>query len=148
MKIELRNVKHSPSLSQETNAYTADVWVDGVKRGTVRNAGHGGPDEIQPHALWRELADYAKTLPPVKVPWGKGEMENSIDIVLGDLLTRHLEGKRLQRMMKTKVVLVKGGKCFTVKTAEAAFKAGPGEEVLNRLPFEDALTKFLEAATA
>ena len=42
MKIEIKNIKHSPSLSEETNAFTADIYVNGVKAGSAMNRGHGG----------------------------------------------------------------------------------------------------------
>ncbi len=152
MKIELRNVKHSPSLSQETAAYTADVWVNGVKRGTARNQGTGGADEIHPYSLEQELDAYAKTLPLEKSPWqdnGKDVfLPVTAELLLGAALDRALEGKRLQRMLKTKTVLVRGGKCYTVKTAPGAqLSLKPGDEVLNGLPFEEALTKYLKAAS-
>jgi hypothetical protein len=46
LKLELRNVRHSPSLSQETNAFTAVLYVDGRKAAEVRNAGQGGPTDV------------------------------------------------------------------------------------------------------
>lgn len=145
MNIELKKVSHNARLSEETPAYAAEVWVDGVKRGTTRNAGHGGPDEVHPRSLEEEIEAYAKTLPKTK--YRDMELAESAESVLHALLGRHLEGKRLARMLKDKVVLLRGGQCFTVKTPNpAAFKPKPGDEVLNGLPFEDALTKFLSAA--
>jgi hypothetical protein len=146
MKIELRKMKSAPSMSQETNAFTAEVWVDGVRRGTARNDGHGGPNHVEPASLALEIEAHARTLPPVKVPWGRGELEMCGDLLLGRMVQRALEGKRLERMLKTKTVLLKGGKCYTVKGH--AVPVRPGEEHLNGLPFEDALTKYLAAVGA
>lgn len=47
MKIELGSYKHSPSLSEETRAFTANIYIDGKKVGTVKNQGHGGPDQFR-----------------------------------------------------------------------------------------------------
>lgn len=44
MKIEIRNLKIARSLSEETTAYTADVYVDGTKTFAASNHGHGGCD--------------------------------------------------------------------------------------------------------
>lgn len=44
MKIEIRSLKIARSLSEETTAYTADVYVDGVKTFAASNHGHGGCD--------------------------------------------------------------------------------------------------------
>jgi len=49
LKIELKKIKHSPSLSEETNAYTADIYVDGKSIAYVKNSGHGGSTDV--HAL-------------------------------------------------------------------------------------------------
>lgn len=44
MKIEIRNLKIARSLSEETTAYTADIFVDGVKSFAASNHGTGGCD--------------------------------------------------------------------------------------------------------
>lgn len=52
MKLELKNIKFLASLSEETPAYTATLYVDGKKLCDVSNHGHGGCDEIHPHNAW------------------------------------------------------------------------------------------------
>ncbi len=42
MKIELKNVKHFPSLSQETEAFIAYLYINGKHAGFAENKGHGG----------------------------------------------------------------------------------------------------------
>ena len=42
MRIELKNVKHVESMSEETECFTANLYVDGKKIGAVSNRGHGG----------------------------------------------------------------------------------------------------------
>lgn len=44
MELTLRKIKHLPSLSEETEAYTATVYLDGRAVCNVNNHGHGGPD--------------------------------------------------------------------------------------------------------
>ena len=63
IKIELRNVAYNARLSEETPAYKADVWIDGVKAGTTRNSGTGGANITEPHALGERLKAHAATLP-------------------------------------------------------------------------------------
>ncbi len=46
MKIELKKIKHSPSLSEETNAFTADLYINGILAGYCRNSGQGGNTNI------------------------------------------------------------------------------------------------------
>lgn len=97
MKIELKKVSYSKALSEETPAYAGEVWVDGKKRGTVRNQGHGGPDMIWPHDLASEIEAYAKTLPPIpasKDTFGM-EIPMSAELIFGKLLEKHLAAKDL-----------------------------------------------------
>ena len=44
MKIELRRITYNAALSQETSAYTADVYIDGELAFHARNQGTGGAD--------------------------------------------------------------------------------------------------------
>lgn len=63
MRIELRKIDYSASLSQETTAFSADIWIDGIKEGHATNHGQGGPTLIEPLALSRRLDKHGKTLP-------------------------------------------------------------------------------------
>ncbi len=53
---ELKKVSHSPSLSEETNAFTADVYMNGVLLCHTRNDGHGGCNMDHP-AKGRTMKD-------------------------------------------------------------------------------------------
>ena len=44
MHIELRKLAISKTLSEETTAYTAEIWINGVKAFAASNHGHGGCD--------------------------------------------------------------------------------------------------------
>lgn len=48
MELALKKVSFSEALSEESNAFTADVLVDGVLVATARNRGHGGGTDVQP----------------------------------------------------------------------------------------------------
>lgn len=74
-KIELKNFQFAEFASEETNCYTAVVWVNGIPSFTARNDGHGGPDRYDPIdwqnktsvALYKStmavLEAYCKSLP-------------------------------------------------------------------------------------
>lgn len=47
MKIELRRYESYPQMSEETLAFTAEVWIDGAKVGSAQNNGRGEGDWIQ-----------------------------------------------------------------------------------------------------
>lgn len=135
MKIELKNVTYNKRLSRESSAYSADIWVDGVKRGSVQNTGTGGPDMIHPHTLATDINAYAKTLPFVEFHGTK--LEQNAEILLGDLLNTHLTTKDLRRIMKTNTLFTTAdGKMYTVKGSVVPADA---VKVLNNLPFDEAL---------
>ena len=137
MKIELKKITYNKRLSQETSAYAADVWINGVKKGTVQNAGHGGPDEFYPHTLETEINVYAKTLPPLDFHGMK--LEQSAEILLGDILNDHLAAKDLQRILKTKTLFIAtNGNMYTVKGAAPA----DAVKVFNTMPFDEALKLY------
>ena len=49
MKIDLKNLKFAEFASQETNCFSATVYIDGVKATTISNDGHGGPNRVMSH---------------------------------------------------------------------------------------------------
>lgn len=54
MKLELKKIAYSAALSDDSNAFTADVFIDGVKRATARNQGNGGPTDLHAYAKPRQ----------------------------------------------------------------------------------------------
>lgn len=141
MKIVLKNVHCSNALSQETTAYTADVWIDGIKKGTASNNGCGGQDLILPGALREELETYAKTLPASKVELYDMVINQSADMLLADALDYHLNSKKLKSLLKNKIlsVSIKDGKIYTSKT-----KPVNGYTILNDLTFDEAYEIFVK----
>ena len=67
MKVELKKLKHHKGLSEETRAFSAEVYIDGKHAGYTSNRGHGEANMTR----WnhREMGDnfeaWAKSLPPV-----------------------------------------------------------------------------------
>ena len=66
MRIELRKIDYSASLSQETTPFSADIWIDGIKEGHATNHGQGGPTLIGPGrfpAVWTSTARHCPSRP-------------------------------------------------------------------------------------
>lgn len=67
MKIEVKNIKIAQHMSEETTAFTADVFVNGVKTAYAKNDGQGGSTFYHAYEGKRELLEkaeaHAKTLP-------------------------------------------------------------------------------------
>lgn len=100
MKIELRKFKSYPARSEETLNFTADVYIDERRVGTVENEGRGGMNFFRGDApgMAQVISDYAKTLPPSEVP-GYGTVPMTADILFGDL-AEEMEEKRLAALDK------------------------------------------------
>ena len=80
MKIELKKLKHYEGMSQETNAFSADLYVDGKLAATCRDDGNGGCigfytyDSGCEKGLLAKAEDYCRTLPPYIYTHGNGKM--------------------------------------------------------------------------
>ncbi|MEN5196936.1 hypothetical protein [Sphingobacterium faecium] len=102
MKIELKSIYHSIQLSEETEAFTANLYINGVHAGYAKNEGHGGNTHYQGkdekgRELIRQADEYCKTLPPIEYPADKYMEAFSIDMNLehyiDDLLNKYVEKK-------------------------------------------------------
>lgn len=105
-KVELKSIKFAASLSQETNAFTATVYIDGEKVGTAENHGQGGPTSVHPRAAEERLTAIAATLPDIECTIRDGGEEKkwsyrpSAETIVDDLLTAHLMAKEEVRFEK------------------------------------------------
>lgn len=106
MKIELKSVKFFEALSEETNAFTANVWVNGKKAGYAKNDGHGGCTFIRAYPEQRELFNEAENwlLEQPQINIGTKEqpymvdsdMETKVDSLFEEWLDKK-EQKKLQK---------------------------------------------------
>lgn len=159
-KIELKNIKYAAFASEETNCYSASLYVDGKKLAEVSNDGKGGCDRVYPvngktRDDIRALEKVIKETYPSKELHGM-TIEPDLEIVCGELLNRHLQKKDFKKQMKT-VTYVKPGE-KGVYSLPKTYK--PTEDVitklksihewynnvivLNLLPEEEALELYLE----
>jgi hypothetical protein len=111
MNIELKNIKFSEALSEETNAFVADVYVNKVKVAYARNDGHGGCTfyhlcDAKHSELLKQAEDFCLALPPLK--YGGMELPMSLEMKIDNLLEDWLRakdeaklGKKLQKDMLT-----------------------------------------------
>jgi hypothetical protein len=106
MKIELKNVKISESLSEETTAFTADIFVDGKKAGYARNDGRGGCTEYHSFPETRELFNkaekFALTLPKTVHEFNgkKHEFNSNLELVIDNIIESILEQKYKKKIEK------------------------------------------------
>lgn len=102
MKIELKKIKVFNSLSEETTAFTADVYVDGVKCAYARNDGRGGCTNYNRYEnkmeLLRHAEAFCKTLPSKKYDFGEFEM--NLETFIDDALYEHIKSKEDEKFTK------------------------------------------------
>lgn len=115
MKIELKKIKVSESLSEETTAFTADVFVDGTCIGYAKNGGYGGETELcfnrSADSPLRKLADqaheWAKAQPPVN--YGLMNIPMTLDLYVDIIIENHLRAKEEAKVKKAQLKEIQWG---------------------------------------
>ena len=119
MKIELKKISFNERMSEETNAFTAELYINGKKVGYCKNEGHGGCTDYHANTscasgftranieLIAEAEKYFLSLPKVK-PNGYNFMlqptlENAIDEQLEDYLKAKAQ-KKMEKHMENAIL--------------------------------------------
>lgn len=150
INLELKNIKHMESLSEETNCYRADLYLDGKKVAAVSNHGHGGCDnehwfdraaEATVHAYFKSLPERAASFEiSAGVPY---MMQPTLEDWCSEILTEWLIQRDYKRQISRKVVTTDGKSewSWKVKPAQLGMgimtKAGPmtyREHILSSRP--------------
>ncbi|WP_165044910.1 hypothetical protein [Dysgonomonas sp. ZJ709] len=100
MKIELKNIKHSEELSDDSNAFSANLYVNGKFIATCTDNGNGGEINIKANkgceAILREAKDFAKTLPKNE----EYDLEMDMELVIGGLVEDDLFKKEVKKVVR------------------------------------------------
>lgn len=145
--VELKKFQHAAFASQETNCYSAEVWVNGVPSFTAENDGHGGPDMYHPICNRNGInliEAYVKTLPPEKSEHVKGLFPVTMEGFINDIIEDKLREKQIAKLKRklvdrilivdSKGVMFHSGKCDPSKmTPEGMAKWAKGATVVNLL---------------
>lgn len=110
MKIELRRVHYSAALSQETAAYTAEIWIDGELAFLARNEGTGGADFFRQAGRLsvNEVDAWLSANRPARHS-GAVAFDHDLELEVSDLLARAVERRRLTRLLQTNLVTIENG---------------------------------------
>lgn len=162
MKIELRSVKHYPSMSEETECFEARLIVDGVDIGRISNRGTGGCDEFfGDHAVYKKADEWCRAnLPKWGSEFGGADTHDSdLEIHVAELLNEWIAAKDLRAALAKKALFVRAGVKGIFETRyknrtqkpdgrlfESVRRANPGARILNELPFDEALKLYRSAA--
>jgi hypothetical protein len=105
MKIELKSLKHYEALSDETNAFSANLYVDGKLAATCKDDGCGGEIEFYPvdRELLTKAENYCKTLPDVTFPragGGEFSLEMTLELFVGEIVEKSLREIGMKKFRK------------------------------------------------
>ena len=161
MQIELKNVKIAEHLSEETTAFTADLYVNSRKIAFVKNEGQGGSTHYQLYKkedtpILRQAEEYCKSLPPAiydDTPT-KGQtltlpmdLENFIDAMLNVHLMEKFKKKMEKHQEDSILYGIAGTQYYRLKFLKPIaeiLKLPNGIEVLRKNIQEKILPKLKE----
>lgn len=106
MKIELKNVSFNERMSEETNCYVANLYINGKRVGYVKNDGQGGQTDyhgnsMEDSVIIRQAELYCQKLPKIKSEQYNFEYQPSLESVIDDLFENWLKAKETKKMEKT-----------------------------------------------
>ncbi|HML65290.1 MAG TPA: hypothetical protein PKC55_10705 [Dysgonomonas sp.] len=103
MKIELKNIKHFYALTDETNAFSAKLYVDGVLTAECSDTGKGGCIDINVvkgrERLLGKAKEYTKSLPSLKTEFDF-DLEMDLELFIGQLVDADIAEKEFKKSVK------------------------------------------------
>jgi hypothetical protein len=105
MKVELKKISFNERMSEETNCFTADLYINGRKVGECKNEGHGGctdyhGDTKEDNVLIAKAEAYYKSLPKVKDEKYNFEYQPTLEGAIDEQLEEYLKAKERKRFEK------------------------------------------------
>lgn len=160
--ITFKKLVFSASQTQETNAYTADVYWHGRKIGTIRNDGNGGMSHLYPsgpeaRADIQDATNHAKEQ-LVIVSVTPGEKYQYLEDYIDDLALLDSHKTRVERWLKRSVknrvvVIVEGEVRTSIKAnpslslaaiKDAMRRKYPAGTIVNDLAVDDAVARLTQ----
>jgi|TARA_R110002020_G_scaffold259544_1_gene473484 hypothetical protein len=104
IKVELKAIKFHQDMSEETNCFSANIYLNGKKIGSVKNQGHGGCNfyEIPDRESEKILDDWADSQELTYELGGETHevVTEKLDWVIDELFDKAMEIKDLKRMCR------------------------------------------------
>lgn len=113
MNITLKGVKIFQAMSEESTAFVANLYVDGVKTASMKNQGQGGSTYAQliyNKDLLEAAEKYTASLPPVKSDGMdlKMDLDFYVSIMVDEIVNKKEEEKfqkKLTKLMERSIVV-------------------------------------------
>lgn len=100
MKVELKNVKINKEMSDETESFSATIYIDGKKAAFVHNHGMGGPHEYNfaDNKVYKNFCEFCNEQPH--------EFELDVeDQFINDLLEKWETNQKLKKWCNKNIVV-------------------------------------------
>lgn len=122
MKIELKRISFYERMSEETNCFAADLYINGKKVGYVKNDGQGGCTNYygctkEDNQIIREAEAYCKTLPNIK--YHGYDLTQNLELVIDMLFEEHITAKLNAKAQKKKERLMENAILVGVPDADS-----------------------------
>jgi len=102
-RVSIKNVKFYESMSEETNCFQCDVYLDGKKVASAKNSGRGGCTDtynIGEYSDFKALEDYCSSLPKTRIEGIDKDFDCNLESVVDQLFEDWLEVKYQKKMEK------------------------------------------------
>jgi len=105
MKIELKKISFNERMSEETNCFVADLYINGKKVGYAENRGTGGPtdyrgDTKEANDVIREAEAHFKSLPKVWIKEYNFEHQPTLESAIDDCFEAYLKEREAKKKTK------------------------------------------------
>jgi len=150
-KYEIKNVRVNRSMSEETENFSLDLWVDGVKFASVGNDGRGGCHRTHPYPpftmadIARVEAEMAEDTFLVDSQYEKFDSAVNTLMSLADALKVLRKGAAFIRDGEVLTMAYRGKKAPDEALYAHVERENPGVTVLNRLPETEAAKLIVKA---
>ena len=146
--MQLKRIKHYPSMSEETYCYEANLYILDKKICRVSNRGRGGSDDFDietsdvfNYDFLQKLDDWCKkNLPKWYFEYQKKYVPTSLEAWLGDQVTKYINQQEFNKAMRKTVLYIDPDKKGLFE-----FVAKPTNEHLQILQFRNPKFKFLQS---
>ncbi len=143
-RVALRGIKYAAFASHETSCFTATVYIDGKKAGTVENDGQGGSDMFYPHTLSKALDEIATAEMQAETFHGM-TIEPNGEMLCEELLIAWLTERDLRKAMKSNYLIARDGVLYEQRMMHNRVPCfQPNDVILNDLSFDEALRLYIE----
>jgi hypothetical protein len=128
MEVTLKNVKLNVALSDETDCFSATIYIDGKRAATCGNRGNGGPNfyDFKDHTLRKSFEDYCKSLPYE----GPYDLKMDAELYISELLMKWEENHQIKKWCKKKTIFrLKGDKKDQWRTYATPYHPDFGKKI-------------------